>query len=36
MQHVRAAGVLLPRSENPSDWAREHLADSQSQPVYSI
>ena len=36
MQHVRAAGVLLPRGENPSDWAREHLADSQKQPVYSI
>ncbi|WP_076999295.1 Rieske 2Fe-2S domain-containing protein [Variovorax sp. KK3] len=36
MQHVRAAGVLLPRGDNPSEWAREHLADGSKQPVYSI
>jgi phenylpropionate dioxygenase-like ring-hydroxylating dioxygenase large terminal subunit len=35
-QHVRAAGVLLERSADPVDWAREHLADSRNQPVYSI
>jgi phthalate 4,5-dioxygenase oxygenase subunit len=35
-QHVRAAGVLLDRSADPSAWAQEHLADSRKQPVYSI
>ena len=35
-QRVRAAGVLLPREDNPSDWAREHLADGLNRPVYSI
>ncbi|RZL95813.1 MAG: aromatic ring-hydroxylating dioxygenase subunit alpha [Variovorax sp.] len=36
MQHVRAAGVLLPRGSDPAEWAKEHLADSRQQPVYSI
>jgi phenylpropionate dioxygenase-like ring-hydroxylating dioxygenase large terminal subunit len=35
-QRVRAASVLLDRAVNPVDWAREHLADSAKQPVYSI
>jgi hypothetical protein len=36
MQHVRAAGVLLPRDQDPTAWAKEHLADGKNQPVYSI
>ena len=35
-QRVRAAGVLLDRAVNPRDWAAMHLADSSTQPVYSI
>ena len=35
-QRVRAAGVLLDRTVNPRDWAAVHLADSSTQPVYSI
>lgn len=35
-QHVRAAGVLLDRSVDPVEWAREHLADATNRPVYSI
>lgn len=35
-QRVRAAGVLLGRSDDPSAWAKEHLADGANQPVYSI
>jgi hypothetical protein len=35
-QRVRAAGVLLERSVNPADWAKEHLADGLNQAVYSI
>ena len=35
-QRVRAAGVLLDRGINPRDWAKVHLADGLSQPVYSI
>lgn len=35
-QHVRAAGVLLDRTADPLEWAREHLADGTDQPVYSI
>lgn len=35
-QHVRSAGVLLDRSENPVEWAREHLSDSLEQPLYSV
>jgi phthalate 4,5-dioxygenase oxygenase subunit len=35
-QHVRAAGVLLPRGDDPLAWASEHLADGREQPVYSI
>jgi hypothetical protein len=35
-QHVRAAGVLLDRSSDPTEWAKEHLADSRNQPVYSV
>jgi hypothetical protein len=35
-QRVRAAGVLLPRSDKPQEWAKVHLADAANQPVYSI
>jgi phthalate 4,5-dioxygenase oxygenase subunit len=35
-QRVRAAGVLLPHSEKPQDWAKVHLADATGQPVYSL
>nr|WP_314625988.1 Rieske 2Fe-2S domain-containing protein [uncultured Noviherbaspirillum sp.] len=35
-QHVRAAGVLLDRSLSPVQWAEQHLADSTSQPVFSV
>jgi nitrite reductase/ring-hydroxylating ferredoxin subunit len=35
-QRARAAGVLLPRDQKPQDWARQHLADSRDQPVFSI
>jgi phenylpropionate dioxygenase-like ring-hydroxylating dioxygenase large terminal subunit len=35
-QHVRAAGVLLDRSADPVEWAKEHLGDSRNQPLYSI
>ncbi len=35
-QRVRAAGVLLPRSVKPQDWAKEHLADGLKQPLYSL
>jgi nitrite reductase/ring-hydroxylating ferredoxin subunit len=35
-QRVRAAGVLLERGLNPAEWARTHLADGLTQPVFSI
>jgi hypothetical protein len=35
-QRARAAGVLLPRDQRAQDWAREHLGDSSTQPVYSV
>jgi hypothetical protein len=35
-QRVRAAGVLLERGLNPAEWAREHIADGLTQPVFSI
>jgi phthalate 4,5-dioxygenase oxygenase subunit len=35
-QRVRAAGVLLERGSNPSEWAKIHLADGIDQAVYSI
>ena len=35
-QRVRAAGVLLNRSADPLEWAKEHLADGKNQAVYSI
>jgi phthalate 4,5-dioxygenase oxygenase subunit len=34
-QNVRAAGVLLDRSVDAQDWAKDHLADNQS-PVYTV
>jgi len=35
-QRVRAAGVLLPHSQRPQEWAREHLVWGEDQPVYSV
>ncbi len=35
-QHVRSAGVLLPREQDPVAWAKEHLADDLHNPVWSI
>ena len=35
-QRVRAAGVLLDRSKDPVEWAKEHLSDGLNQTVYSI
>jgi hypothetical protein len=35
-QHVRAAGVLLPRGQKPQTWATEHLSNGKDQPIYSI
>jgi hypothetical protein len=35
-QRVRAAGVLLPKTDKPQEWAREHLFDGRDQPVFSI
>lgn len=35
-QRVRPAGVLLPKNEDPVVWAKEHLADSITKPVYSL
>lgn len=35
-QHVRPAGVLLPRDQDPVEWARENLADATSKPVFSL
>ncbi len=35
-QRARAAGVLLPRGQQPQEWAHEHLADSREQPVFSV
>jgi phthalate 4,5-dioxygenase oxygenase subunit len=35
-QHVRAAGVLLPRSEDPKSWARDKIQQVRGKPVYSL
>lgn len=35
-QRVRAAGVLLPRTDKPQEWAAVHLADAREQPVYTV
>lgn len=35
-QHVRPAGVLLPRDQDPVEWARANLADSTHKPVISL
>ena len=35
-QHVRPAGVLLPRDQDPVAWAREELADATKKPVFSL
>ena len=35
-QRVRPASVLLPRGQNPLEWAREHLADAIDKPLHSL
>ena len=35
-QRVRPAGVLLPKVQDPIEWAREELADSTRKPVFSL
>lgn len=35
-QRVRPAGVLLPKEQDPLEWANEHLADSTRKPVFSL
>jgi phenylpropionate dioxygenase-like ring-hydroxylating dioxygenase large terminal subunit len=35
-QRVRAAGVLLPREQDPLEWAEAHLADGKGQQLYTI
>ena len=35
-QRVRAAGVLLERALDPTEWAKNHLADGLKHPVYSV
>ena len=35
-QRVRPAGVLLPKEQNPVEWAKEHLANSIEKPVFTL
>jgi len=35
-QRVRAAGVLLDKAQDPVQWAKEHLANDLTQPVYTL
>ena len=35
-QRVRAAGVLLDKAQDPVTWAKEHLANDLTQPVYTL
>ena len=35
-QRVRAAGVLLPRGEDPKPWAKDRIQDVAGKPVYSL
>jgi phthalate 4,5-dioxygenase oxygenase subunit len=35
-QHVRSAGVLLPKEQSPQDWARAHLVYGEGDPVYTL
>ena len=35
-QQVRAAGVLLPKNEDPKPWAKDKIQHVQGKPVYSI
>jgi nitrite reductase/ring-hydroxylating ferredoxin subunit len=35
-QHARAAGVLLEKSVNPRDWAKENIADNLDQKVFAV
>jgi hypothetical protein len=33
---VRAAGVLLDKAQDPVTWAKAHLANDLTQPVYTL
>jgi hypothetical protein len=35
-QQVRAAGVLLPRDQDPKPWARDKIQQVRGKPVYSL
>ncbi len=35
-QHVRAAGVLLPKGQDPKPWARDKIQRVRGKPVYSL
>ena len=35
-QAVRAAGVLLPRGEDPKPWAKDKIEQVKGKPVYSL
>ena len=35
-QTVRAAGVLLPRGEDPKPWVRDKIQQVRGKPVYSL
>jgi len=34
--HVRAAGVILPKTVDPLAWSKEHLAGGLDRPLYTI
>jgi hypothetical protein len=33
---VRAAGVLLDKAQDPVTWAKDHLANDLTKPVYTL
>jgi hypothetical protein len=35
-QQVRAAGVLLPKGQDPKPWARDKIQQVKGKPVYSL
>jgi hypothetical protein len=35
-QRVRAAGVLLDKAQDPVSWAKDHLANDLTKPVYTL
>jgi hypothetical protein len=35
-QQVRAAGVLLPKGQDPKPWARDKIRHVRGKPIYSL